>query len=131
MRRTLIRTVVAAAVAATALTPLAGSASANDGDVERTGRCTQSGRYDLKASPENRGIEVEFEVDVNRRGHQYRVRMFHDGRQYKQGVYRTRGRSGSFTVRDVEPDRRGKDGFRVRAVRLGAGGQVCGGQLRF
>ncbi|HWL96295.1 MAG TPA: hypothetical protein VNP20_03065 [Nocardioidaceae bacterium] len=132
MTRTLFTTSVATSVATLAaaglLTPA--TALANDGDVERTGPCSSFGRYDLKLSPENRGIEVEFEVDVNRSGQRYRVKMFHNGRRFEDGVYRTRGRSGSFTVRDVEPYRAGRDRFRVRAVRLG-GGQRCVGRAQF
>jgi hypothetical protein len=123
-----VATSVATLAAAAVLAPA--TALANDGDVERTGRCSSYGRYDLKLSPENRGIEVEFEVDVNRTGQRYRVKMFHNGRRFEQGVFRTRGRSGSFTVRDVEPYRAGPDRFRVRAVRLG-GGQRCVGRARF
>jgi hypothetical protein len=123
-----VATSVATLAAAALLAPA--TALANDGDVERTGRCSSYGRYDLKLSSENRGIEVEFEVDVNRAGQRYRVKMFHNGHRFKAGVFRTRGRSGSFTVRDIEPYRAGPDRFRVRAVRVG-GGQRCVGRARF
>ncbi len=128
MIRTAMSTTAAAAAALALLA--APPAVANEGDVEETGQCSQFGRYDLKLSPQNGRIEVEFEVDVNRRGQRYRVRLFQDGRRVEQGVYTTRGLSGSFTVRAVRPNRGGADRFRARAVRVGRG-NVCGGSARF
>ena len=129
MTRTLTRaTVTTAALAATLALP--GTAVAGDEDVTTTGACSNYGRYDLKLSPQNGRIEVEFEVDTNRRGQRYRVRLVHDGRRVHQRVYRTRGISGSFTVRDVRPNRRGADRIRASAVLLG-GGNRCGGSARF
>jgi hypothetical protein len=128
MIRKTVTTAVAATAALALLAPV--SAGANEGDVRRTGSCSQFGRYDLKLSPQNGRIEVEFEVDVNRRGQRYRVRLFHGGQRVRQGVFTTRGPSGSFTVRDVEGDRRGRDRFRARAFLVG-GGNRCGGSARF
>lgn len=130
MTRTMIGAAVAtAAVAATLVAPNA--AVAGDRDVNRSGRCTQFGRWELKVSPENRRrLEIEFEVDVNRRGQRYRVRVFHNGRRVKQVRRRTRGRSGSFTVRDLERNRVRRDRIRVRADRIGPSRQRCVGRIR-
>ena len=131
MRRRISTAAAAAAAAAMAATVLApATAEAGERDVREEGRCSQYGRYDLKLSPQNGRIEVEIEVDTNRRGERYRVRLFHDGRRVRNGVFTTRGISGSFTVREVQDDRRGTDRFRLRAVRVG-GGNRCGGSATF
>lgn len=128
----MIRTAISTTVAATAALALlaAPPAVANEDDVTETGQCSRFGRYDLKLSPQNGRIEVEFEVDVNRRGQRYRVKLFQDGRRVEQGIHTTRGLSGSFTVRVVQPNRAGDDRFRARAFRIG-GGNRCGGSARF
>jgi hypothetical protein len=128
----MIRTVTSTTAAAAAALALAAAppAVANEGDVDETGQCSQFGRYDLKLSPQNGRIEVEFEVDVNRRGQRYRVRLFQDGRRVERGVHTTRGPSGSFTVRAVRPDSASADRIRARAVRVG-GGNSCGGSASF
>jgi hypothetical protein len=127
-----IRQTMSAAVAGVAAVAVLASAPAvaNEGDVTEAGQCSQFGRYDLKLSPQNGRIEVEFEVDVNRTGQRYRVSLFHGERRVRQGVFTTRGLSGSFSVRDLEPNRRGGDRIRARAVRVG-GGNRCGGSARF
>ncbi|HEX2175185.1 MAG TPA: hypothetical protein VHG70_04685 [Nocardioidaceae bacterium] len=126
--RTLVSIAVATAAGAALLAPA--PAVAGDRDVERVTRCSQFGRADLKVSPQNRRLEVEFEVDVNRRGQRYRVRLIHNGRRVKQVMRTSRGRSGSLQVRDLEPNRRGRDRFRAVAVRTG-GGNRCVARVRF
>ena len=131
MNTTKIRaSVAAAAIAATVLTPSIAEAG-NEGRVIREGSCSGFANWKLKANPENRGqIGVEYEVDANRRGQQWRVRLFHNGRQVMTDTFTTRGLSGSFTVRNLEPDRAGTDHFRARAVRLGDR-QNCAGRVTF
>jgi hypothetical protein len=129
MRTTRIRaTVATAAIAATVLTPTI--ANANQADTLRNGSCSIAADWKLKLSPENGRIEVEYQVDANDRGQRWRVSVFHDGRRVLRGVRTTRGLSGSFTIRDREPNRRGSDHFRARAVRLGDG-QTCVGRAAF
>jgi hypothetical protein len=129
MNTSKIRTAVAtAAIAATVLTPAV--ANANDGDTLRNGSCSIGADWKLKLSPENRRIEVEYQVDANRRGQRWRVALFHDGRRVMRTVRTTHGLSGSFTVRDRQANRRGVDRIRARAVRLGDG-QTCVGRARF
>jgi hypothetical protein len=129
MNTTRIRVAVAtAAIAATVLTPSV--ASANQADTLRTGSCSIGADWKLKLSPENRRIEVEYQVDANRRGQRWRVSLFHDGRRVMRTVRTTQGLSGSFTLRDVQANRGGVDHIRARAVRLGDG-QVCAGRASF
>jgi hypothetical protein len=128
MNTTIRAAVAAAAIAATLFTP--SMAQANEGDTMNAGACSGFADWKLKLSPQNRGIEAEFEVDANRRGQRWRVALFHDGRRVMQGTRRTRGLSGSFTVRVVRANRAGNDRIRARAVRMGDG-QTCRGGATF
>lgn len=129
MRIDKLRPVTVAALAVTALLASAPPvAVAAAGDVIRTGDCTGVGHWKIKASPENGRIEIEFEVDVNRPGQRWRVALFHDGQRVKLVRTTTGLRSGSFTVRDVEPNAPGTDHFRGRAVRIG-GTNSCVGRV--
>ena len=119
-----------ALVAAVALLVPAGIATAGDRDVIREGSCTRATDWKLKVSPEDGGLEVEFEVDQNVRGDRWRVRIRHDGDLAFRGVRTTRGASGSFEVRIVENNRAGADQFRGKALNL-ATGERCVGTATF
>lgn len=121
---------VSVAAAALGLSVAAATpAVANDGDTTRTGNCSGAARTELTLSPENRGtMEIDFQVDANRRGQRWEVTMFKSGRRVHQVVRATRGRSGSFTAHKLVTNRNGL--VRVRAVRLGDG-QRCGARARF
>jgi len=114
----------------TAILLTAAPAVANDGDVIRRGSCSSGATWKLKASPENGRIEVEGEIDSNRRGQTWRWRMTHNGSGFASGRRVTKGRSGSFEVRRVPRNFRGADTFRFTARRVGTS-QVCRGLVRF
>ena len=99
---------------------------AKDGDVIRRGNCTGSTDWKLKLSEEDGRIEVEFEVDQNRNGVSWNVRLFQNGSQIARATRVTRGPSGSFEFRKVAPNTAGTDSFRARATR--ASGEVCTGR---
>jgi hypothetical protein len=101
-------------------------ASAKDGDVIRRGRCTNGAEWKLKLSPEDGRIEVEYEVDSNRVGQRWWVRLFKNGNQIFTGIRTTKAPSGSFDVRVVTSNPPGSDTFRARARHL-ASGATCGG----
>jgi hypothetical protein len=101
--------------------------AAKDGDVIRTGACTNRSDWKLKLSPENGRIEVEFEVDTPRIGQTWRVRLFQNGNLTFQGTRTTLAPSGSFELRLLRPNTTGTDTFRARAVNLTTG-EVCQGQ---
>ena len=124
------RRLVAVAALIVASVPLAAPALANDGDVIRRGACTGSTDWKLKASPENRRIEVEGEVDSNRSGQTWTWKIIQNGSLAAQGTGVTGGRSGSFDVRRVVSDSAGSDAFVFRA-RNGATGETCRGTLSF
>ena len=100
---------------------------AKDGGVIRRGACSGAGDWKLKLSEEDGRIEVEYEVDQNRVGDTWRVRIRHTDGLVFAGRRTTRAPSGSFEVRILQRDRAGDDVFRSRAVNLRTG-EVCGGR---
>ena len=89
---------LALGLAALAVAPLA---SAKDGDVRVRGACTQGSTAKLKLGREDRGIEVEFEVDQNRNGVPWRVTLRRNGALVASATAGTRAPSGSFELRRV------------------------------
>ena len=106
------------------------SAQAGQSDVIRRGSCSGQSDWKLKLSPQDGRIEVEFEVDQNVVGDRWRVKIRHDGDVALQATRTTRGASGSFEVRTVEPNHAGSDAFRARA-RNQSTGDVCVGTASF
>ena len=122
--RAIVTTVV---VGALLLGGTAPPALARAGDVIRTGACSGRGDWKLKLSEDNGRIEVEYEVDQNRVGDVWRVRIRHDGDLVFAARRTTRAPSGSFTLRLLQRNRVGDDVFRGRAVNLRTG-EICGGR---
>jgi hypothetical protein len=110
--------------AATAATAPATAAKA--GDVIATGACSGSADWKLKLSPDNGKIEVEFEVDQNRVGKTWRVKIKRDGNVLASGTRVTQAPSGSFTFRATVSNGAGADTIVGKARNL-ASGQVCRG----
>ena len=111
------------AVGALAVGPVA---MAKDGDVIRRGSCSGAADWKLKLSPENGRIEVEFEVDQNRNGQDWRVQLYRNGNRFFNGIRTTHAPSGSFEVRQVTGNRPGTDRFVATARNLNSG-QTCRG----
>ncbi len=116
-----------ASVAALLLLIPATTALAGQGDVIRHGSCSGRSDWKLKLSPQDGGIEVEFEVDQSVVGNRWRVRISHDG---DVAFRTTRGASGSFEARTVEPNHAGSDALRARSHNLSTG-EVCVGGASF
>lgn len=108
----------------------AAPALAKDGDVVRRGSCSGASDWKLKLSPENGRIEVEFEVDQNRSGDTWSVRMSDNGVRFFTGQRTTRPPSGSFEARDVTKNRAGADHVFARATNHRTG-EVCTGRATF
>jgi hypothetical protein len=125
------RTAAIAATAATltSLTLVAPAAHAGDDDneVNRSGSCA-SGVWKLKVKQDDGGLEVEFEVDTNRRGQTWQVRVSDNGTRVFSGQRTTQGRSGSFSVERKTANRAGTDVIRARAKR---GDTTCVGVIRY
>ncbi len=122
--------IVLALVTAFVLLAPAGIATAGQNDVIRRGSCSDASDWKLKVSPDNGGLEVEFEVDQNVSGDRWQVRIRHDGDVAFRGTRTTGGASGSFSVRIVENDQAGSDVFRARARNLSTD-EVCVGGATF
>lgn len=109
--------------------PLATTASAKGGDgVVRTGSCSGSADWKLKAKHDNGLIELEWEVDSNRTGQTWRVRVRDNGVRVVATRATTGGASGSFSVQRRVANRTGTDSLVARATDLGSG-QTCVGRL--
>jgi hypothetical protein len=120
----MIRVALAGALAVT----IAGAmpASAKSGDVIRRGACSGASVWKLKLSPQDGKIEVEYEVDSNKVGQIWAVRLFENGDRIFAGRRMTQAPSGSFSVRVLAANTPGTDSFRARATNL-ASGEVCRG----
>ncbi len=103
---------------------LAAPASAGSSDVIRQGNCSGSTDWKLKLSPDNGRLEVEYEVDSNRNGQTWSVRIFQNGNRIFAGSRVTHAPSGSFEVRRLANNTPGIDRFRARAVNAGTG-ETC------
>jgi hypothetical protein len=116
------------AMAGVLMFTLAGTthAFAKSGDVVRSGSCSGSSDWKLKLSPENGKIQVEYEVDSNKAGQNWRVKLFENGNRIFRGTRTTQGASGSFTVRVLAKNTAGTDSFKAHALNL-ASGETCGG----
>ncbi len=125
-----VTVLITSVLVATTLVAAPISASAKDGDIIRRGSCTAASAWKLKLSPENGRIEVEFEVDQNRNGQRWNVRMKRNGAVFWRGARRTQPPSGSFEVRRLTRNGGGVDKVVVRA-RNARTGEVCRGVARF
>ena len=131
MRRTLTAAALSTALLV-ACAPLASSAVAKGGDdrVVRTGSCSGTADWKLKAKSDNGRIEVEWEVDSNHAGQTWRVRVRDDGVLVVKTRATTGGASGSFSVQRSIANRAGGDSIVARSRDLSSG-QLCVGRLTF
>lgn len=128
----MMKRILGVALAGALALTLAGTvpAMAKDGDVVKTGSCSGSTDWKLKLSPQDNGIEVEYEVDSNVVGQSWRVKIFQNGGRIFAGTRQTKGTSGSFHVRLVANDTAGTDTFRGKAVNAESG-ETCNGTASF
>jgi hypothetical protein len=124
----MVKRILGVALAGALALTVAGAvpAMAKDGDVIERGSCSGSADWKLKLSPEDGGIEVEYEVDSNVVGQTWRVKISQNGERIFRGRRQTQGASGSFSVRVVANDTAGTDSFRGKAVNPDTG-EVCRG----
>jgi hypothetical protein len=124
--RTVQRLAVAAVLVVSGIA-LAPEAGAKAGDVIRAGACSGASDWKLKLSPENNRIELEYQVDQNKAGQTWRVRIRENGVLIFKGTRVTKAPSGSFTVRLLAKDTAGTDSFRAAATNV-ATGESCVGR---
>lgn len=126
MTTTFATRAAAAAVGALALLTTLGvaPASAKAGDVRVAGTCNRSATTKIKLGLRDGRIESEVEVDSNRNGQRWSVRMRQNGVLVHDGTATTAAPSGSFTVRKILANKAGTD--TITAVsRNAATGQSC------
>ena len=127
-RRTAALAVTAATLSSLSLlAPAANASGGDDSEIRRTGSCA-SGVWKLKAKPDDGRLEVEFEIDTNRTGQTWSVRISDNGQRVFAGQRTTAGRSGSFSVELKTANRAGTDVIRARATR---GDTTCRGTVRY
>jgi hypothetical protein len=101
-------------------------ASGGGGGVRASGACTNGGHFELKAKHDDGKIEMEYEVDSNRAGQVWAVRITDNGAVVVSRNATTAGPSGSFTVRKVIANRSGPDKIHARATFKN---HTCGGTV--
>ena len=128
MRPTIQKLALGLATAAVALTPAAaGAKGGDDGRKLVAGKCTGSSTAKLKAKPDDGRLETEFEVDQNRNGVRWTVRIRRNGKLVVNTRAVTRAPSGSFSVERRIGNPGGVDRIRARAT--SPSGEVCTASL--
>jgi hypothetical protein len=94
------------------------------GTVKRvSGTCTDGSTAKLKVKPDDGRLETEFEVDQNRNGVKWEVRIRRDGNLVVRTNATTRAPSGSFSVERRVNNGTGSDRITARAT--SPSGEVC------
>lgn len=118
-----------AAVVATGIV-LAPSANAQGVEVRKSGHCSQTSTWQLKAKADNGRIETEFEVDSNVVGQTWSVRLLDNGTKVAAGKATTVAPSGSFEFRRIIANKSGSDTITAIATQAGTG-ETCRARLVF
>jgi hypothetical protein len=120
--------VMVAGLLAGAVLMIGPSALASGGaDVQKSGSCSASSNWKLKLKAEDGGqIEVDYEVDQNKVGVTWNVRMTDNGNVFFKGHRTTQAPSGSFEVRKLTDNLQGTDRIVAKATNP-ATSEVCRG----
>jgi hypothetical protein len=123
MSRTSIPFALALFAVALVAVPAASAKGRDHRAVHIQGVCSQQSTSKLKLSREDRGIEVEFEVDQNRNGVPWTVKLSRNGTTVAFVPATTRAPSGSFEIHRVIAGRLGPG--RIAAFATRASGETC------
>ncbi len=96
--------------------------------VIKTGNCSMSSDWKLKAKPDNGSLEVEFEVDSNKNGQVWNVTLKDNGSAFFTGQRTTHAPSGSFSVHRLTSNNAGTDTISAKATNTKTG-ETCQGSL--
>lgn len=113
----LLACLAAVALVATVLPAAAATAHSGD-DAEREGRCAHGIEWRIRAKPDDGRIEIEAEIDTDRRGQRWAWVLKHNGSVSDRGTSTTQG-GGTFEVERRSIDFSGVDTFKLRATRKG------------
>ena len=127
--RTLATGSALAALVAVGVTA-APAASAKGLEVRSAGSCSIASTWKLKAKADNGRIQVEYEVDSNRVGQTWAVRILDNGVRVAAGTATTVAPSGSFTFSRIIPNVAGTDTI-VGVATKAATGETCRGRVVF
>ena len=116
---------LALAVAATALAPATALAKggSDDDEMRAAGSCSGRSSAKFKVKPDDGRLEAEFEVDQNRNGVTWSVRLRSGGRVLVSMRATTKAPSGSFSVERRIADAAGRN--RISATATSPSGEVC------
>lgn len=130
-RTTATLTTLAALACASGVLAAPASASGGGGDVRSSGTCSGGGTWKLKAKPDDGRIQIEFEVDTNRAGQTWHVRIKDNTKLVADRYATTVAPSGSFTVKASTANQAGSDVIGATATRTtSAGTRTCSGAVR-
>ena len=125
MKTRTVRTITASAAALVAVGAIGvGPVSAKAGDIVKSGNCTSSTDYKFKVQPRGSTFEYDFEVDSNRNGQTWNVRITDNAAVVFKGARKTVAPSGSFTVTGRTANRSGQDAFVAKASNASTG-ETC------
>jgi hypothetical protein len=110
--------------AAATVVATAPAASAKTVVTKASGRCSAGSVWKMKVKPDNGRMQLEFEVDSNRNGQRWTVRIADNRVLIVSGSKVTVAPSGSFTVRKLTANRAGTDHF-VGVARNTRTGETC------
>jgi hypothetical protein len=128
MQRAFARPLLAIAPILVVLGVAGGSAAAKGNDVKVSGTCSSGSHWKLKAGARDSGIETEFEVDSNKVGQVWSVRITDNGAQVFVGNKTTVAPSGSFSVSRHTTNRAGTDKIVGKATNAKTG-ETCTGTV--
>lgn len=100
------------------------AASAKTVAAKASGTCSMGSHWKMKAKPDNGRMELELEVDSNRNGQRWSVRITDNRHLIFTGTKVTVAPSGSFEVRRLTTNRAGIDHF-VGVARNPRTNEVC------
>jgi hypothetical protein len=99
-----------------AATPAFASGGGGGASVTASGACTNGGHFKLKAKHDDGKIELEYQVDSNRAGQVWAVRITDNGVVVVSRHATTAGASGSFTIQKKIANRARSDKIHARAT---------------
>lgn len=118
------------ALGAVTILPAAASQGGDNREVARSGSCSGSTDWKLKAKAEDGRIAVEGEIDSNVSGQVWTWRILHNGDVSVKGRATTKPPSGSFDVRRLLVNTAGTDTIGIRSTNTSTG-ETCAGNLKF
>ncbi len=100
---------IATVLASLAAVAAPGLAAAGSDDVRSNGKCSGSSTSKIKAKARDGRLEVEFEVDQNKNGVPWKVKIKDNGDVQFRGTATTKAPSGSFSIEKAIADQSGAD----------------------